>query len=526
MSESRAQALGSASLLQLFRANPKKRPPLHPLERAVLAMVAVHLCFLPWALGTMHPWSQVTSLGLAAIGFALAMLPRTYAGDYALATTNRPSPRCDSQPTPATDKAPIGHHPLSCVFRLNPWLRLRRFPIFWIGLALLAYIVTQGINPSWVFQKDEKFWWLRRVNDIAWLPTSIDTPWGRFNLWRQLIIYASTWLTVCTVWVGFTRRRSLEILFGVLAINSAVLAITGFVFRAIRDPQYVLWYEHARPGILSFSSFIYKNHAGAWLALMAATFVFLAVGRHQRSLQQLERSNPAVTYLLGAILMLVAEIFTYSRGGTALLAGYLLLAFALFLLKRLFTRSAATTHPLVPASVSVMVLITLSYGASQLDYRDAELRFAEFFKDKITDANILHRQQANLASMEYLRDTWPRGVGAGGFRFYYPEYVKKYPDIHNSGRFFWEHAHNDWLQIPIELGAAGCGLLLLSAGWWLTRLLRQRVWRDLPSLLLCLGLAQTLLHAIFDFPFQNPAILITWCALAILALRRLEFDKV
>lgn len=69
-----------SKLLSHFRAS-KQRLPLHPLEKAVLAAVAIHLCFLPWALGTMHVWSQITSLVLATIGFLLALIPRTYSGD-------------------------------------------------------------------------------------------------------------------------------------------------------------------------------------------------------------------------------------------------------------------------------------------------------------------------------------------------------------------------------------------------------------------------------------------------------------
>ena len=49
--------------------------------------------------------------------------------------------------------------------------------------------------------------------------------------------------------------------------------------------------------------------------------------------------------------------------------------------------------------------------------------------------------------------------------------------------------------------------------------MRTRVWRSLPALLLALGLFQTLAHASFDFPFQNPAVLITWLVLALVATR-------
>ena len=51
-------------------------PHLHAFEKLLLGAVAAHLCFLPWALGTMHLWSEEISLGFSVASFALAILPR------------------------------------------------------------------------------------------------------------------------------------------------------------------------------------------------------------------------------------------------------------------------------------------------------------------------------------------------------------------------------------------------------------------------------------------------------------------
>jgi len=85
-----------------------------------------------------------------------------------------------------------------------------------VGLALLIYIAVQGLNPSWRYTRNATSWWLVRTANISWLPTGIEAPFGSANAWRQMIIDGSAWLAMCSVWVGFTRRRSGRILLGVL----------------------------------------------------------------------------------------------------------------------------------------------------------------------------------------------------------------------------------------------------------------------------------------------------------------------
>lgn len=115
--------------LEHFRAKTK-RLKIHPLEVALLWVVALHLIFLPWAIGGMRLWGQLISLGFAVVTFALALIPRHYTEEHTGANS----------------------------FRLVMWPRLIRFPLCWIGLLLLGYIVLQGINPAWIYRTDGINW--------------------------------------------------------------------------------------------------------------------------------------------------------------------------------------------------------------------------------------------------------------------------------------------------------------------------------------------------------------------------------
>jgi O-antigen ligase len=139
------------------------------------------------------------------------------------------------------------------------------------------------------------------------------------------------------------------------------------------------------------------------------------------------------------------------------------------------------------------------------------------------------RTLARQASRDMLRDRWLLGWGAGCFRYNFPDYTWKYPEIYYTGsgsvREYWEHAHDDWLEFPVELGAAGMLPLAGILGYGVWQLGRRRFWRSAVSFCIVLGCGLVLLHAWVDFVFQNPAVLLTWSVLLVGAVRWVELDQ-
>tara|TARA_R110002167_G_scaffold45046_1_gene135366 strand:- start:242 stop:526 length:285 start_codon:yes stop_codon:yes gene_type:complete len=89
---------------------------------------------------------------------------------------------------------------------------------------------------------------------------------------------------------------------------------------------------------------------------------------------------------------------------------------------------------------------------------------------------------------------------------------------------FWEHAHNDYLQLLIETGRIGAGVIGLGLITFLINFIRARGFSH-PTALALLGAGGiSLAHAGADFPLQNPAILVTLATTALftLILPRLE----
>jgi hypothetical protein len=363
------------------------------------------------------------------------------------------------------------------------------------------------------------------VNDIPWLPTSIDTPFERFNIWRQFIIYASAWLTLCTVWIGFTRRRSLQLLLLTLVINGMLLAIVGFVQNFADSDKYLFNWEWPM-GHTAFASFIYRNHAGPYLALMTFLAVSLSIWTFTEGERSSRKSTPAGLLFFCAVILTAAVFFSLSRGASLILLLAWLAVAVWFWISRRQRPARGSTHRGVYVAIVIIFAVVIGITVKEVNFSAIQYRFNSLinnYGDRQLES-IPWRLQAHAATDTMLGDYWQRGIGAGGFRYLFPEYIKKYPDVYAGGRYYWEHAHSDLREIPIELGVGGTLLLLLGGGWWLITFYRSRaVWHQL-SIPVLIGCTQTLAHAWFDFPLQNPAILCTWLALIAVSARWIELD--
>ena len=475
--------------LEAFRGE-RARLPLHRAECQLIVVLAAHLCFLPWALGTMHVWSQWVSFGLAIFELGLALRARSHEERE----------------------------------RRRPLSQLLHFPVFWIGLLFLVYLAIQGLNPSLRYTRTEVSWWLESVKNIPWLPTSIEAPFETSNPWRQLVIYGSSWMVACSAWVGLTRRRSWRILLVVLATNAVALGAVLLIQRAAGDGRL--------PGPLGeftersdlTATFVYHNHAGTYLGLMTFAAVALATWGYDQGVRTQKKSTPAAALALLALFLVGSVLFTLSRGASIVLAG-MLSAFALWAYMRHRLRPVDVgSDSRVTIVLSVFFVAFVLFIVRSIDFSSVYNRFDALIQGRSAGFSVHSRMEAREAGLALLEDHGLRGLGSGGFRHLFPEYVCRYPDIYERGHLFWEHVHNDWLEFPIELGLAGMLILAAMAGYWLTLLFRSRaVWHSsmVPILFGCLG---TLLHAWIDFPFQCPAILVTWCFLVTMACRYLSLE--
>lgn len=107
----------------------------------------------------------------------------------------------------------------------------------------------------------------------------------------------------------------------------------------------------------------------------------------------------------------------------------------------------------------------------------------------------------------------PMGIGLGMYK--YASFQYRFPMEDAIVRYGKraETAHNEYLQLAVELGVAGLALFLLNIAMWATEI--KRAWKpDLPRqsrgmlIGLCAGVLATIVHAGVDSVFHEPALVL------------------
>jgi O-antigen ligase len=495
--EPTANTPAASAVPSAFRTR-KKSARHHPLEIALLVLIGAHLSFLPWALGTVHLWSQLVSLALSVAGFALSLVPRTHTEDFS---------RDGRQ------------------YRYLPARRLFAFPAFWIGLAFLLYVLIQALNPAWNYRNESGTWWMEPIAHISWLPRGAIAPLAESNPWRALLVWSSAWMLICSLWIGLTRRAALRLLLVILTLNATVLAIVGILQHAAGNGK-ILWLITPSTHY-AVATFLYKNHAGAFFNLMLATAAATATWYFRRSERRQERTSPAPIFTFCAIALALIVALSFSRAATVLMLAFvgLCIVCGLLFLMRSPRRPSWIAVGLVAGSVAILGFIS----ARQLNLGLAAEKFQQLFTtDRVASVEL--RQIAAQATREMAAEQPLTGWGAGCFRYLFPLYQQHHPEIYvpawdQERMFYFEHAHNDYLEFLAELGFIGCAPLLALVALWVLALIRGRVWNNPSALLLVLGLLTLLAHCWIDFHLRCPAILLTACALAVVVTRWTDLES-
>jgi O-antigen ligase len=134
------------------------------------------------------------------------------------------------------------------------------------------------------------------------------------------------------------------------------------------------------------------------------------------------------------------------------------------------------------------------------------------------------REQILATTGRAIRDFMPLGSGLGSFVKVYRLYES--PDAVTNEYVI--HAHNDYVELALELGVPGIVLLLLFLVWWLVQCFA--VWRKGEggpwARAASIASAAVLVHSLVDFPLRTTAISTCFAmCLALLSDRRMPVRR-
>ena len=340
-------------------------------------------------------------------------------------------------------------------------------------------------------------------------------PWSFWG-WAALAAYGVagvTWAAVphaarwealrwtCLLAAGFSwiqlggRAHRWKWLLGVLLLAVALNGLLALILHA-NGSRAVLW--AVRPeqyGLRASGTYLCPNHFANMIAMMFPLGLVLLVLPEAGFPLRL-----MALYTLGVTAPVL--YWTQSRSGWLGMAGgvgvtLLLLAWRR---SRAWLLAGLVALPLLGAGLGLAAWKTLPMVRE---------RIGAVLENPERAGGIRMKMWRDTPAMIRERPVW--GFGGWTFLWVYPPYQR-----HVDEHLTYDYPHNEYLQLLVEHGAAGLGLMLAGLGasaWGIARGVRRGRSRAGAYLLAGAGgaLAASLLHALFDFNFHifpNPHALV------------------
>ncbi len=389
-------------------------------------------------------------------------------------------------------------------FSLPDAVRSARLPLIflaiWVGYGLLQILL---LPVDWVAQLSpatyEIYQYAALVEPRQWIPLTVDTGVTWVESLKHISYVGLFFLTLVLINSPF-RLRLLAVALITIGIGESIFGL--FAYFSNLD---LLGWDHQTRSVkevLVRGTYANRNHFAAFLAMMTATALGLVIAgmrvQHEESGWRARLSDwmqdllSLRGLLIGGIILLLATLLlTTSRGGVFSFSA----AFVIVITYAYLTvgRSAPAVR-LAPLVFGAVVLAIFWLGAEGLQERLLT-----------TDLQMEGRFPQWRISVAVANDYPILGSGAGTYATVFPLYRDgSLPPL------FFEHVHNDYLELLIEQGIVG--FVLLGCAIVLLLSLVLDAYRRRHDLLMrgmlfasLVGTGTLLIHGLLDFNFQIPA---------------------
>jgi O-antigen ligase len=246
------------------------------------------------------------------------------------------------------------------------------------------------------------------------------------------------WMSIFFLTVNNVKdKNQFKRLLSILFIFTSIAAAYG-IWQSLTKMDFMHTAKGLHAGLPRSTGFFnhYMTFAGYLNMVFPLTFGLVLFGSAKSSFGELRRGLQKSQLILGlaGLLMLVALVFTYTRGAwIGFLAGLIFMG-VLRSRKVLFISLGAI----------ILIVVTLAvFPRSSVSRRAASI-----FNPASTDRLSMWK-----SSLKIVKDYALTGVGWESFGKIYPEYI-------SPGTYRSPHAHNNFLNVAVESGMLGLGIFL------------------------------------------------------------------
>jgi O-antigen ligase len=400
------------------------------------------------------------------------------------------------------------------------WRSTAATPLVLIGLVL---IVLQTVPlPCWLLAR------------VAPNTAGILTQWsidanapGMFGCWPCISLTPAETLAGLVIFLDFAmmffvasqRIRHVEDVERLLrwcALSAVVMATLGIVQLLAGNGKFFWFYEHpfSTAGGTAKGSFSNRNHFAHFLALGIGPLIWWLQDAMRRARGRAKGMDLSVG-LLGVALgiVLFAGLLSLSRGGI------LAMTTAVIVCTAVCYRATSLGRRFVAVLAGSAVFIGVSLAIFGFD--QVSNRVEDFSSGSIERLDqSAGRRTIWGTTLRAVPDHLLLGTGVGSFS----EVFLTYLDAPLNGNSEPSHAENSYLQVLLETGVVGLGLVLagivLCASWCV-----RGIAASVPSRLrvcaaaISASLAASAVHALVDFVWYVPACMAIVVILAACAMR-------
>jgi O-antigen ligase len=322
----------------------------------------------------------------------------------------------------------------------------------------------------------------------------------RYQTVSSALLYCAYGI-LCFLVIQVMRRtpqvQAATVMFTVYGFLMATFALV----QSLSATTKLYWIRTPRGGGWIYGPYVNHNHYAGLMEMLAPIPLIFALTHHARGLRKAFAG-------LAAALMAASIFLSGSRGGMlALVAEMAVLATVVAWQKQGRRKVALALAVLLVAGVSLLVWL----GGGELSQR-----LASIHSETRTELNGGTRLDIDRDALKMFARKPLLGWGLGVFPTVYPQFRSFYTN------FFINEAHNDYLQLLVEMGGLGFAAML----WFIFTVYRKALkklpnWMDDTNgaigLAAMLGVTGIMVHGFVDFNLQIPAnasIFYALCALA------------